>query len=93
MKTYKLRTECLNDVINILNELHSTQDAINTKIIPCYLEGTLAIPDCILELDSPLSLSSLKKRILKAERPEDGVELHVAVETVQPIEKYTGERG
>lgn len=82
---YKLRCEFLKDATSILGRA----GFINFKLGSLM---TNALLDCELEFESEGSLEEVKKLILECEDDETGVELHVAIQTVQPIKSYTGER-
>lgn len=86
-KRYKLRCEMLKDAIRIM-------DCCQKSLKNFKLENTMdnISLDCTLEFDSKLSYLEIEKMILKSEDNKTGVELHVAVQTIQPVEKYTGER-
>jgi len=79
---YKFRAECELDFRNLLSlfynepEHHISAIKINGK----------AMPDIEVELMTPLPLNELRNMMREV---EDG---HVMLQTVQPIERYTGER-
>lgn len=87
MSKYKLRAECLEDIYNFIKKLGETSHtALGTfKVSPCIVEG-LRYPDCVLEFKSSLTMNEIKA-ILKT--IPDG---HVMLETVNPAERYTGDR-
>ncbi len=77
MKKYKLRAGCEVDIRAFIKE--SRYDIINSKI-----DKDSHNPK--LEFSSELELDEIKDILRKI---EDG---HVMLQTIQPIEKYTGER-
>ena len=78
MKSYKLRAECLPDIIQFINKTHFHIDNI-------ILDKDFT--DVELEFTSCFDINYLKQ-ILEI-RIEDS---HVMQETLQLIENYTGER-
>lgn len=79
MKRYKFRAECSKDAMQFFIEIGDA--AKNFKI-----QNMGNIPDVEVEFDSELSLSEI---IDEMKALDDS---HVMAETVQSIEKYTGER-
>lgn len=75
---YKFRAETTADVINGLNGI----DFVLLEII----EPIESLPDCEVTIKSDWSLEELQQHILSVD------DCHVMAETIQPIEKYNGER-
>lgn len=78
LKKYKLRAECLDDLIK-LDEKQKNLQFVDID----FKEG---FPDCELTFKSELRIDELKHILMTI---EDG---HVMVETLQLEENYTGER-
>ena len=78
MRRYKFRAECEHDAIEFFKRLY------NVKI-----EKGLPYPDVVVEIDIPDEKIHYMDVIQKAKEVEDG---HVIVETISPIERYTGKR-
>jgi hypothetical protein len=81
MKQYKLRAECIHDIIILMNVLDRTR-IINMFIIP----SSYGLPDCQFEINCEYSIEELKRCIKKV---PDG---HVMHETVTTLKEYTGVR-
>ncbi len=79
MNTYKLRAECSQDVAEFIQNVHS-----QLKSFKMIKDDEL--PDVYFEFETELALDEI---ILTLKDIEDS---HVMFQTVQPIEKYTGER-
>lgn len=84
---YKFRAECIADAYNVINKLGKlSHEALQeVKIIPIFMDG-LRLPDCEVELKTSLHFIALLTQL------RDIPDGHVMLESVQPIEKYTGER-
>lgn len=89
MYIYKFRAECKQDLIDLL------QEVVEGKMMKCSFEhqlmadekGVFLPPDIEVEISFlQFTLDQLKTAMKKV---LDG---HVMWQTVQPIEKYTGER-
>lgn len=77
MKRFKLRAECLADVVRLIHAQGFTNGLIETH---------KGFPDVEFEFESNDSMSTLLSRL---QRIEDG---HVMLETLQPVELYDGNR-
>ncbi len=78
MITYKLRAECVQDILNFINQL------VNHGIKANF--GSINTLYNELVFDSKITREQIMALVRKV---EDG---HVMLQTIQPIEKYTGER-
>jgi hypothetical protein len=79
MMKYKLRAECSNDVAQFIMNAHSQM----TKF---KMQKDKELPDIEFEFETELALDEI---IMTLQDIDDS---HVMYQTVQPIEKYTGER-
>jgi hypothetical protein len=79
VKTYKLRAEGLNDFLAFL------QQGMYMKIKSFTVEP-IGIPDVVVTFITDSSLSEIKSKLKKV--PDS----HVMLETVKPINEYTGDR-
>jgi hypothetical protein len=79
IKTYKLRAEGLNDFLAFL------QNDMYFKIKSFTIEP-IGVPDVVVTFDTSSSLSEIKQKL--REVPDS----HVMLQTVKPINEYTGER-
>jgi hypothetical protein len=79
VKTYKLRAEGLNDFLAFL------QQGMYIKIKSFTVEP-IGIPDVVVTFITDSSLSEIKSKLKKV--PDS----HVMLETVKPINEYTGDR-
>lgn len=79
IKTYKLRAEGLNDFLAFL------QNDMYFKMKSFTIEPT-GFPDVVVTFDTSSSLSEIKQKL--REVPDS----HVMLQTVKPINEYTGER-
>jgi hypothetical protein len=78
-KTYKLRAEGLNDFLAFLqNDMYFKMKSFTIEPI--------GVPDVIVTFETSSSLSEIKEKL--KEVPDS----HVMLETVKPINEYTGER-
>jgi len=78
-KTYKLRAEGLNDFLAFL------QNDMYFKIKYFTIEP-IGVPDVVVTFETSSSLSEIKEKL--KEVPDS----HVMLQTVKPINEYTGER-
>ena len=78
-QTYKFRAECINDVLQFMEKAKFHYDV---KIVR---KGVF--PDVVVELATKEPLNSITT-VFK-ESPDS----HVVLETIQPKNLYTGERG
>lgn len=76
---YKLRAECSNDVARFIMNAHSLMT--NFK-----MQKDDELPDVEFEFETELALDEI---IMTLQDIDDS---HVMYQTIQPIEKYTGER-
>jgi len=76
---YKLRAECLSDVVEFIRKEQNHLINFNTQ-----KDGIF--PDYDLEFETELDLDQI---ILKLREIEDS---HVMYQTVKPIAEYTGQR-
>lgn len=83
MITYKMRVECFADLQRFIEVNYRILHDIN--ITPVELDGT-PVPDVDCSFSAKESLESLRDVLRMV---PDG---HVMVQTIQPIEAYTGER-
>ena len=75
----KFRAECAWDITQLINETKATWNTITiTKLAP--------FPDVEVVIDSEMSIEDWRECLSVI---EDG---HVMVDTIQPIESYTGRR-
>ena len=79
VKTYKLRAEGLNDFLAFL------QTGMYMKIKSFTVEP-IGVPDVVVTFETESSLSEIKSKL--REIPDS----HVMLQTVMPINEYTGER-
>jgi hypothetical protein len=79
VKTYKLRAEGLNDFLAFL------QTGMYMKIKSFTVEP-IGVPDVVVTFETESSLSEIKSKL--KEVPDS----HVMLQTVMPINEYTGER-
>lgn len=78
---YKLRAECLHDI----NALMAIMPFKEFKVIGMHAKGAW-IPDVELEFTTPIGYRCVREAI--ASIPD----CHVMLETLAPLESYTGER-
>ena len=78
MEKFKFRAECLRDVEELLRQINHSEMEVNIKFFH--------VPDVEVTLLTSLTLDSI---IQEAREIDD---CHVIVETIQPIQDYTGER-
>ena len=77
MNTYKFRAECLADVANFLLEFRPE----HTEIVAAKM-----IPDVECVIKTSADIDKVKGAMA------DVMDSHVMMQTIQPIDKYTGER-
>ena len=78
MEKFKFRAECLRDVEELLHQINHSGMEINIKFFH--------VPDVEVTLLTDLTLDSI---IQEAREIDD---CHVIVDTIQPVQEYTGER-
>lgn len=78
MIKYKFRAECENDVL----AFRDITKGVTFDFV--FLDGVR--PDVTVEFESPLTIEEIRAEMAKM---DDG---HVMLQTVMPIEQYTGER-
>ncbi len=78
MNTYKFRAECVYDVYQFTRLGHAEN-------VMLALHNTL--PDVEVTFETKMNLRNVKRLLAKV------VDGHVMLETVAPVELYTGERG
>jgi len=78
MTAYKLRAECVQDILNFINQL------VNHGIKANF--GSINTLYNELVFETKISRDEIMALIRKV---EDG---HVMLQTIQPLEKYTGAR-
>ena len=76
---FKLRAECFQDVVEFINK-------VPKKVWQIKVEQEDFLPDMVFEFSSEMTLQEI---ILVLSKIQDG---HVMMDTINPIEKYTGER-
>jgi len=89
-KSYKTRCEFLADAGWIMSNGPFRRVTVETT------EEFRGL-DCTIEFESELTLKEIRKEFkriesLKCAGEETGVELHVAIEAINTLEKYDGER-
>lgn len=83
---YKLRAECLHDVVEFVGSLYRIDyTTLDFMVSPLVVDGR-RLPDVELIFRTELSLNTLKE-VLKNQSDS-----HVMLETINPVELYTGER-
>ena len=80
---YKFRAECSHDALTFRDNTIGLTE--NFTIIPQDIEGS-PIPDVDVEFDSEMSLDEI------IDEMREVIDGHVMLQTVKPIEEYTGER-
>lgn len=79
---YKFRAECGSDVLELMNLLPHA-DIVRHNVEPDFYE----LPDVEVEIEfKNMQLDELRDTI------RDVADGHVMLQTVQPIDKYTGDR-
>lgn len=76
---YKLRAECSQDVVNFLNNVHSQLSSFK------MIKDT-DFPDVEFEFETDLDFEEILRAMLFLD------DAHVMLQTVEKIDKYTGER-
>lgn len=84
MKEYKLRSECLMDIVAFVNVLLNLEGG--SKIRIKAIDSISSIPDMEMTFSTILSKSEIISLL------SDIDDSHVMIETLQPIELYTGLR-
>lgn len=77
--TYKFRAECIHDVLAFFEK--------NPDVVDSYTieKGNIG-PDCVVSFESRVCYDELCRRLRHLQ------DSHVMLETLRPIEQYTGER-
>ena len=91
LKEFKCRAECGQDVFQVLLKLGKRQSNGLEKgktLFRSIIKFEDRFPDVECVLVSNLGLEELKLAITRTRVPD----IHVMLETLQPIEEYTGER-
>ena len=81
MTAYRLRAECSDDVVRLMNALRASGVHTDMRVMK-----DVALPDVTATFKCDLSLDALRGIIATI---DDG---HVMHETVERAERYTGER-
>ena len=80
LKTYQLRAECIEDVIDFLN---TTQSVLTSFTM---IKPNDNLPDVVLIFQAKINLEEIKYTLREIQNN------HVMYETVEYIENYTGKR-
>jgi len=80
LRTYQLRAECIEDVIDFLN---TTQSVLTSFTM---IKPNDNLPDVVLIFQAKINLEEIKYTLREIQNN------HVMYETVEYIENYTGKR-